>query len=81
VNTWPQPRLLLLGAAALFIAGIGLLYAGALRVAPVLIFAAVLLCVLAAIATTAHDIRRLQSDSAPLAPPAPDPAPAEDASA
>lgn len=61
MKTWPSPRILNASAAALFLAGIGLLYAGFLRFAPLPLFAAVLLCVLAAIATNAHDIERLQA--------------------
>jgi hypothetical protein len=55
---WPQPRLLF-GAAAVFgLIGIGLLYAGLFKTAPVALLAAVLLCVLATIALTSHDIDR-----------------------
>ena len=69
MKTWPSPRILNASAAALFLAGIGLLYAGALKLAPLALFAAVLLCVLAAIATNAYDIERLQA--AVAAEPAP----------
>ena len=55
-NQWPQPRLLFGGAAVFGILGIGLLYAGLFKTAPVALLVAVLLCVLATIALTSHDI-------------------------
>ena len=53
---WPRPRTLFSAAAVLGIIGIGLLYAGLFKTAPVALLAAVLLCVLATIALTSHDI-------------------------
>jgi hypothetical protein len=58
---WPQPRLLFGAAAVLGILGVGLLYAGLFKTAPVALLAAVLLCVLATIALTSHDIERAAS--------------------
>jgi hypothetical protein len=55
---WPQPRLLFSAAAILGLMGFGLLYAGLFKTAPVALLAAVLLCVLATIALTSHDIER-----------------------
>lgn len=55
---WPQPRLLFSAAAVLGLIGIGMLYAGLFKTAPVALLAAVLLCVLATIALTSHDIER-----------------------
>jgi hypothetical protein len=62
---WPQPRLLFGAAAVLGLIGIGMLYAGLFKSAPVALLAAVLLCVLATIALTSHDIEHaaLREDS------------------
>lgn len=57
-NQWPQPRLLFSGAAVFGLLGIGLLYAGLFKTAPVALLVAVVLCVLATIALTSHDIER-----------------------
>lgn len=81
MKTWPSPRILNASASALLLAGIGLLYAGALRLAPLALFAGVLLFVLAAIATTAHDIERLQAAAAPSSAPTPEEAPGAEAAA
>jgi len=57
-NQWPQPRFLFSGGAVFGILGIGLLYAGLFKTAPVALLAAVVLIVLGTIALTSHDIER-----------------------
>lgn len=59
-NQWPQPRLFFSGAAVFGILGIGLLYAGLFKTAPIALLAAVVLCVLATIALTNQDIERAE---------------------
>lgn len=51
-----QPRLLLIGALVCFGIGMGLLYAGFYKTAPIALLASVLACVFAAIAISARDV-------------------------
>lgn len=56
MNAWPHPRTLGIAAIVAFILGIGLLYLGFLKIAPLALFASVILAVLTSIAITAIDI-------------------------
>jgi DMSO reductase anchor subunit len=67
MKQWQNPRTLGAGALVAFILGIGLLYAGFFRLAPVALLIFVLLTVLSMIALTVADIQQLivrQNDSA-----------------
>ena len=59
MKQWQNPRILGIGAFVALIVGIGLLYAGVLKLAPIALLIFVLLAVLSVIALTRVDIQRL----------------------
>ena len=66
MKQWQNPRMLGAGALVAFILGVGLLYAGFFKLAPVALLIFVLLTVLSVIALTVADIQQLiarQNDS------------------
>ncbi len=69
MKQWQNPRTLGVGALLAFILGIGLLYAGLYKVAPIALLIGVLLTVLSTIALSAADIQQIIARQNDVAPP------------
>ncbi len=61
MKQWQNPRTLGLGALGALILGVGLLYAGFFKLAPLALLAFVLLIVLSTIALSAADIQQISA--------------------
>ncbi len=61
MKQWQNPRTLGLGALGAFILGVGLLYAGFFKLAPLALLLFVLLTVLSTIALSAADIQQISA--------------------